>query len=190
MPDVSGPFDGSSFGQGPYFRDRGYLEPSGVYGSGAASPSVGDLGLSTAGLVSTLALGRAHVRGAAYERTGTAWTYSHPVNTNANPRIDRVVLRRDLATKTVVPAVLQGTPGVTPAVPALTEVENGVWEVGLHRVTVPGSSGTVLTVADEPSPVAELPLPAQPRNTALFRMMRAFSCAPAAMPSNVHPPST
>lgn len=149
MPDVSGPFDGSAFAQTPWYRDRGYLEPSGVQGTPAANAGSGDLAMTTAGLTSSLALGRAHVRGAAYERTGSAWTYAHPANTDpTNYRLDRVVLRRDLVAKTVVPAVLQGTPSPAPVGVALTTVEDGVWEELLHEVQVPPASGTVLSVFD------------------------------------------
>ncbi len=149
MPDEFGPFDDQNYAQGRWFRDRGWVEPSGVVGVAAANAAAGDLGLTTNGLTSSLGLGRAHVRGAGYERTGAAWTYTHPTNTNVNPRIDRVVLRRDLAAKTVTPAVIQGTPAVSPSAPALTRVEDGAWDLPLHRVTVPANSGTVLSVFDE-----------------------------------------
>jgi hypothetical protein len=149
VPDVYGPFDGSAFAQSPYYRDRGYMELSGVYGTAAVNPtpSVGDLPLSVAGMVSTLGLGRAHVRGAAYERTGTAWTYTHPANTSSvGPRIDRIVLRRDLGAKTVVPAVLQGAAAASPVAPALTQNEDAVWEMPLYQVLVPANSGTPVSI--------------------------------------------
>lgn len=151
MPDLSGPFAAAAFLQGPWYRDRGYMEPSGVQGAPQSSVAAGDLGWSSSGLTSSLALGRAHVRGAYYERTATAWTYTHPANTNTNPRIDRIVLRRDLTlgTPVVAPAVLQGTPAASPTALPLTQVEDGIWEVGLQQVTVPPNSGTVLAAVDE-----------------------------------------
>lgn len=150
MPDVYGPFTSATWGQGPWFRDKGPLEPSGVAGAVASTAGTGELGLTTAGLVGSLSLGRAHVRGAGYERTGTAWSYTHPANTHATQsRIDRYVLRRDLVAQTVVPAVLQGTPAATPLPVAPTQNEDGTWELPLHQVTVPPASGTVLTVVDE-----------------------------------------
>lgn len=148
MPDVSGPFDSAAFAQSSWYRDRGYLEPSGVQGAPTGTLGGGDLGWSSNGLTSSLAIGRAHVRGAYYERTSTAYTYTHPANTTANPRIDTIALRRDLAAKTVVPAVLQGTPAASPSAVALTQVDNGVWEEALFDVTVPANSGTVLTAVD------------------------------------------
>jgi hypothetical protein len=150
MPDTHGPWDGSTFGQGPWYRDRGPIEPSGVIGLRAANPAAGDLGLTLAGFTATLSLGRAHVRGAAYERTGTAWSGTHPANTNpTQARIDRLVLRRNLATKTVEPAIVQGTPAASPVPPALTQVENGTYELPLFRVTVPPASGSTLVATDE-----------------------------------------
>lgn len=149
MPDLAGPFDASTFAQAQYYRDRGYLEPSGVYGQPAATAAGGDLGLTAAGFGLTLGLGRAHVRGAAYERTGTAWTDTVPANTSGlGPRNDLIVLRRSLTAKTIVPARLQGTAAATPVDPSLTLVEDGVWEMPLFRVAAPASSGTPLVVTD------------------------------------------
>jgi hypothetical protein len=153
MPDVFGPFDGVTWTQAQWYRDAFARELSGVYGTAFGTATAGDLGLTAAGLTVTMALGRAHVRGAGYERTGTAWSTTLATNTNANPRIDRLVLRRDLAAKTVTPVVLQGTPAVSPAVPALTQAEDGVWELPLHRWQTPGGSGTTLTnIVDERTP--------------------------------------
>jgi len=153
MPDVYGPFDGVTWTQAQWYRDAFARELSGVYGSTFTASTAGDLGLTVSGLTVTMALGRAHVRGAGYERTGTAWSTTLATNTNANPRIDRLVLRRDLAAKTVLPVILQGTPAVSPAVPALTQAEDGVWDLPLHRWQTPGGSGTTLTnIVDERVP--------------------------------------
>jgi hypothetical protein len=149
MPDLAGPFDASTFAQAQFYRDRGYLEPSGVQGLPAATPAAGDLGLTAAGFALTLGLGRARVRGAAYERTGSAWTLTVPANTSsAGPRNDLLVLRRDLTAKTVVPTYLQGVAAASPADPAVTQVEDGVWDERLFRVQAPASSGTPLVITD------------------------------------------
>src|SRR5690242_9588896 len=137
MPDVYGPFDTVTWMQSPWYRDAWARSVSGVYGTSFGSASAGDLGLTVSGLTITMALGRAHVRGAGYERTGTAFSYAVPANTNATlARIDRLVLRRDLAAKTVTPTFLQGTPAATPAAPALTQsddpaVSSGQWDLPL-----------------------------------------------------------
>jgi hypothetical protein len=149
MPDLAGPFDGSTFGQAPYYRDRGPLEPSAVFGPPALTAAAGDLGLTAAGFALTMALGRARVRGAAYERTGTAWSYTVPANTSsAGPRRDLLVLRRDLVAKTVVPTYLQGTAAASPADPAITQNEDGTYDLPLFRVQAPASSGTPLVITD------------------------------------------
>lgn len=150
MPDLSGPFDLGTFAQAQWYRDAGPATPSGVIGPPSATAAGGELGLTAAGFVLSLGLGRARVRGAAYERTGAAWSYTVPANTHATQaRIDRLVLRRDLVAKTVTPTVLQGVPAATPVAPALTRVENGVWDLHLFRFTVPANSGTPLVIADE-----------------------------------------
>jgi len=149
VPDVSGPFDNASFLQAQWFRDRGYLDPSGVFGTAAATPAAGDLGLTAAGFDLTLGLGRAHVRGAYYERTGTGWTETVPANTSAiGPRRDLIVLRRDLVAKTVTPLRIQGAPAASPADPAVLQNEDGAWDLPLFRVQAPASSGTPLIITD------------------------------------------
>src|SRR5690349_17721664 len=126
MPDVYGPFTAQTWTQGQWYRDayaRG--ESSGVYGGPYTAATAGDLALTVSGLTITMGLGRAHVRGAGYERTGTAWSYAVPANTNPTlARIDRLVLRRDLTAGTVTPTFLQGTPAATPAAPALTQSDD------------------------------------------------------------------
>lgn len=164
MPDVFGPFTTATWQQPQWFRDAPLREQaaSGVWSPTDTfpAPSSGDLGLTTSGLTVTLALGRGHVRGAGYERTGTPWSATLATNTNVNPRIDRLVLRRDLSASppTVLPVVLQGVPAATPAPPALTQNEDGVFDEPLYRMTVPGSSGTVLTgIVDERRSVTQRP---------------------------------
>lgn len=150
MPDVFGPFDTATWMQGGWFRDAYARAQSGVFGSQFPSPAAGDLALTVAGLTVSMGLGRAHVRGAGYERTGTAWSYDVPPNTAAQPRMDRLVLRRDLAAQTVRPLVLQGNPAANPAPPPLTQVEDGVWDLPLYEFIVPANSGAPLTgVIDE-----------------------------------------
>jgi len=149
VPDVAGPFDTASYGQAPWFRDRGPLEPSAVMGTPSATAAGGELGLTAAGFGLTMSLGRAHVRGASYERTGSAWTDTVPANTSGlGPRNDLVVLRRNLVAKTVVPTRIQGTAAASPVDPAVTQVEDGTWDLPLFRVVAPPSSGTPLAITD------------------------------------------
>lgn len=165
MPDVYGPFTAATWEQGGWFRDAWARSPSGIYtprgdGFRAAEldgPGTRDLGLTVAGLTVTMGLGRAHVRGASYERTGTAWSYDVPANTAAQPRRDRLVLRRDLVAGTVLPVVLQGTPAASPVAPALTQVDDGVWELPLYELAVPPNSGAPITVVRDHRAPAQSP---------------------------------
>jgi len=151
VPDRYGPFDAApgqpgSWNQAEWYRDAYARGPSGVYGNPVQGVTTnGDLPLTVNGLTVSVGLGRAHVRGAGYERTGTPWTDTVPANTAGTPRVDRIVLRRDLAAKTVTPVRLQGTPAASPAKPALTRSEDGAWDEPLFSFTVPANSGTTLT---------------------------------------------
>ncbi|MES2405559.1 MAG: hypothetical protein V4567_14660, partial [Pseudomonadota bacterium] len=51
-----------------------------------------------------------------------------------NPRIDRVVLRADFVNNNIVLDVLQGTPAVSPAAPALTQ-NTSIWEISLAQMS-------------------------------------------------------
>lgn len=146
MAETAGPFDTTPWSQDQWYRFAGAWAPSGVLDY---PPSFGGLyGLSffpsTSGLTLTISAGRAWVRGGGYENTAPK-ALSVPANTNASPRIDRLVVRRDLAAKTIGLVILQGTPAASPAAPALTQVEAGQWDLPLWRWTTPASSGTTLT---------------------------------------------
>jgi hypothetical protein len=171
MPDVYGPFDGATWSQAGWFRDAWARTRSGVFGAAFGTPTTGDLALTVSGLTISMGLGRAHVRGAGYERTGTAWSYDVPANTATSPRVDRLVLRRSLAAQTVVPAVLQGTPAATPTAPAVTQADDGVWELPLFRWTTPANSGAPLTgVIDD-----RLPTPTS--GSGLYQVPRQLDAA-------------
>jgi hypothetical protein len=171
MPDLYGPFDGATWQQSQWYRDAYARELSGVAGEVFTAPGAGDLALTVSGLTVSMGLGRAHVRGAGYERTGTAWTYNTPPNTAAQPRVDRLVLRRDLAARTVTPLVLQGTPAASPAAPAVSQVEDGAWDLSLYSYTVPANSGAPLTnIVDE----------RVPGDLGALRRNRAWSAPPEA----------
>ena len=167
MPDVQPAVDGQPWPTAQFARQSPTWAPSGVIGTPAASSSVGDMALGfdvVAGLSVTVKMvpGRANARGFLYERTDANWvsgaTGTQPspgsapytLNTASNPRIDRLVLRRNLSTQKVYPFVIQGTPAAAPAIPALTQVENGIWDTPLHRWQLAGfSSTTVTNMVDE-----------------------------------------
>lgn len=73
------------------------------------------------------------------------------------PRIDRVVVRRDLAGRTATLAVLPGTPAESPTAPALTQVAAGVWEIALASVAVAAAAASIVdaNITDERGPRAK-----------------------------------
>jgi hypothetical protein len=152
VSEIYGPFDGATWAQAQWYRYAPTWGPSGVIDSPTASASAGGLGLSFSGLTPTLAIGRAWVRGAGYEISGTAKTMTAvPANANATlSRRDRIVLRRDLAAGTVTLVLIQGTPLASPTPPALTQVETGQWDMPLFSFLVPPASGSTITgIVDE-----------------------------------------
>lgn len=62
----------------------------------------------------------------------------------SNPRIDRVVIRRDFVNHTMVYVVLTGTPAVAPVPQSITRVAQGVWDLSLAQVRV---NAAVVTIA-------------------------------------------
>lgn len=72
-----------------------------------------------------------------------------------DPRIDRVILRKDWGTQTVRRARIEGVENPAPTPPALTQTEGAIWEIPLAQllITVAGA----ITVTDERE-FAETPL--------------------------------
>ena len=168
MPNLSAPVDNKPWPAERFYRDAPLWSPSGVvYGvSPAVSYGTGQLPLSfaVAGNVITvqLGLGRARVRGILFERTDMPWTSgmagdqphegsaAYPLNSASQPRIDRLVLRRDLAAGVCYPLILQGTPAVNPAAPALTQSETGIWDMPMFAWRLAGSNSTAISnIVDE-----------------------------------------
>lgn len=151
MADTFGPFSDSVWSDAQWARFAPIWSTSGVIGTGQSSVSAGSLGWGVSGLNVSAAAGRAWIRGFGFERTGTAPLQAVAPNTNGTQsRRDRLVLRRDLAARTVETAVLIGTPAATPVVPSLTQNETGVWEIPLFNFLTPPASGTAITsVVDE-----------------------------------------
>jgi hypothetical protein len=65
-------------------------------------------------------------------------------------RIDRIVLRNDFSANKISIEVLEGTPGATPAIPALTQ-SSSRWEIGLARIARAATDNVVGTadITDE-----------------------------------------
>lgn len=96
-------------------------------------------------------LGVAFVLGHYFEVYGTAEVVTIGAANATLGRIDRIVVRRDLAARTTALAVKAGTAAASPAAPALTQVETGVYEVSLAQILVPAASSSVVAarITDE-----------------------------------------
>ncbi len=98
-------------------------------------------------------LGAAFVRGYFFEVHTTLETLALSAAHATNPRIDRIVVRRDLAARTMTLAVLAGAAAATPVAPALTQTVGGVYELSLAQVRVNAAVASVNTsnITDERS---------------------------------------
>lgn len=108
---------------------------------------------NSTGMVTYINPGAAWIQGF-YGDNITEETIEHDAG-DTNPRIDRVVLRLDLSQSVadrVQPEVLKGTPASSnPAIPALTQDPEGVWEIPLYRVAIAANATTIAAddVTDE-----------------------------------------
>lgn len=95
--------------------------------------------------------GIAFVRGYYFEVYSAAEAVVISAADPTNARIDRVVIRRDLSSRTATLAVLTGTPAASPTAPALTQVDAGVWEISLAQVYVGASVASIVNanITDE-----------------------------------------
>ncbi len=99
-------------------------------------PSVG----SGTGNVVSVSAGRGWCRGVFYA-TDTAVTTTLPDNTTSSPRLDRIVLRVDLANNRAFITSVTGTPAASPTLPALTNDDtNGVYDLPLGYARVEASN--------------------------------------------------
>lgn len=129
MAETYWPFDagsGSSSGEDRWYQMAPLWALDGVV-------STSDLAVTTiSGRNLQVATGSAWCHGAYYVNDA-ARTHAIAANASGNPRIDRIVLRRDLSANTVTTAVVQGTAAASPTVPALTQVATGIWEIPIAQ---------------------------------------------------------
>lgn len=96
-------------------------------------------------------LGVGFVLGHYFEVYGTAEVLTIGAAHATLGRIDRVIIRRDLAARTTALAVKAGTAAASPAAPALTQSETGIYEISLAQILVPAASSSVIAsrITDE-----------------------------------------
>ena len=78
-------------------------------------------------------------------------TLTIDANGAGNPRYDRIVVRRSLAGRTGLLAVLKGNPAASPTIPALTTNVAGEYEFGLAHVLVAAGAASIVNanITDE-----------------------------------------
>jgi hypothetical protein len=155
MTETSYPWAGEATGDaGPYSddqwtdlyralftRDRsseGVLRPS-------DSEGLDDLEVSGVASPVDVASGEAIVDGKFYMNDDVV-EVAIPTPT-ANPRIDRIVLRKDWTSQTVRVTRIEGTESATPSAPAITQTDGSAWDIPLAQVHI--TTGGVITVTDE-----------------------------------------
>lgn len=147
MADLVGPFAPVPWGETEWYTVAGTWAPSGIVGSPAGSVGVGDFAVTASGLTLAIACAgdTAWIDGSFYkpetDKSATAGANAHA----SWSRRDRLVIRRDRAAKTIVPAIVQGTPAASPVAPTLTQALGGVWELPVCSFLVPANSGTSLS---------------------------------------------
>lgn len=151
-------FFDSSAGDRVYTSDAWAQVISGIIGDGVVkgSGAGAELGVtenSPAAMSVLVGLGKVFIQGYFLEVYSAAEALTIAAANGSNPRIDRIVARRDLTGRTATLAVLTGTPAASPTAPALTQNSAGTWEVSLAQVLVPASSTSVINarITDERS---------------------------------------
>lgn len=137
MATSSFPFDGQDTTEDQYSHLFREFQHDGVI----ANISASDLAVTASGngLTANVAAGRAILRGYVFESTAVEQvTIPTPVSGTV---IHRVILRCDPTLNSIVIAVLQGTSATVP--PALTQTDNGIFEIALATVTVTASTVTL-----------------------------------------------
>jgi hypothetical protein len=140
ISETYGPFNsggGASILESQWREFIGALFTSGVLKGAKVNGSAGnDLAVSAPGgaMSVNLATGVACAYGFFYENDATL-AKTIAASDPSLARIDRVVIRLDLAGRTVQSAVLTGTPSGSPVAPTLTQTST-TWEIPIARIAV------------------------------------------------------
>jgi hypothetical protein len=139
MAQTSWPFEDQNTTEVQYSDLFRRLQTSGVSGD----PTTADLrpfGDST-GMQVKVPAGFAIVRGHAYVSNATETLVV--TASAANPRIDVVVLELNPTANETILKVIAGTPAASPVAPTLTQTTDGLFQLALGTVSVPGSATTI-----------------------------------------------
>ncbi len=88
-----------------------------------------------------MAAGSAWINGYRYENTDDL---NIPLTTanGSNPRIDRIVVRLSMVSRSIQLAAVAGTPAASPLAPALTRTSD-IYELGIADVLVPAAATSI-----------------------------------------------
>lgn len=137
MAEESLPFNGEIVNQDGWELYHAPLQEDGLYGSPGGP--VGQVYADSSGMQVKRRAGSGWVHGTWWRDTAEKLV-AIGANGSSQPRIDRVVLRRDDTAKNVTTTVITGTAAATPVAPALTQSVGGTWDVPLAQVYVdPGA---------------------------------------------------
>jgi len=104
-----------------------------------------ELAVSGTTVAVSVATGKALVDGSLYQ-SSEAVSIAIPTPVT-DPRIDRIVVRKDWSTQTIRIARVAGTENASPTAPALTQTDLSIWEIPLAQALI--TTGGVITVTDE-----------------------------------------
>ncbi len=116
------------------------------------------------GMAVAVNTGEAFCNGAWYQNDASK-TLAIAASDPSNPRIDRVILRRDASGNTCALAILTGVPAGSPSAPALTQ-NSSTWEISLAQVAV--GAGVVAIIAGNLSDERTLKANGTPKNGIIF----------------------
>jgi hypothetical protein len=150
MTETYFPFDG---GNGADVRESQWREMARHWRStGVLNGALNSLQVyaDSSGMQVKLKTGEAIVDGFKY-KNGAELIIAIPAAHPTYGRIDRIVLRLDVANNLISAKVLAGTPSAVPAVPSLTQVLTGTYEISLAKITVAAAATNLAagTVTDE-----------------------------------------
>ena len=152
MTELSRPWEGITTGDsGPYSDDqwsdifKTFIAPV-TASQGVFRNQLNELLISGVVTPVSIATGRAVVDGSWYE-SDAAVTIAIPTPA-ADPRIDRIVLRKDWALQTVRLTRIAGAEAASPVPPVITQIDGTTWDLPLWQTHVT-TGGVITTNADE-----------------------------------------
>ncbi|GAB3472004.1 hypothetical protein [Actinophytocola sediminis] len=133
MAEESFPFDDLDSSETDWWQMARLWAPDGVVLEDAGPITLGS------GLTFVVPDGFAGwIRGHYYRNDGSL-PLTATDNVNSNPRRDQLVLRLDRSSDSIVAAILEGTPAVSPSPPTPTQDDDTVWEIPIAYAWVPGN---------------------------------------------------